>query len=113
MASHGPLDFPWGLDLAPASFGRLAGDLLVGNFGDGTINVFDPDTNHFLGKLADADGKPIQIDGLWSLINGNGATGGDQNTVYFTAGPGDEENGLFGSLTPQSTGDHFELHLFG
>jgi len=84
IAANGPLDSPWGLDIAPASFGKFAGDLLVGNFGDGTINVFYHDTGAFVGKLTGPDGQPIQNDGLWALINGNGGNGGDPNTVYFT-----------------------------
>jgi uncharacterized protein (TIGR03118 family) len=105
VAANGPLDSPWGLDIAPASFGKFAGDLLVGNFGDGTINVFDRETDAFVGKLAGPGGEPIQNDFLWALINGNGGTGGDANTVYFTAGIGDEQHGLFGSLAPTAT-DH-------
>jgi uncharacterized protein (TIGR03118 family) len=106
VAANGPLDSPWGLDIAPASFGKLAGDLLVGNFGDGTINVFDQATDAFVGKLSGPDGQPLQIDGLWALVNGNGGNGGDPNKVYFSAGPDEEAHGLFGSLTPlPSAGD--------
>jgi len=105
VAANGPLDSPWGLDIAPASFGKFAGDLLVGNFGDGTIDVFDHKTDAFVGTLSGPDGQPLQIDGLWALINGNGGNGGDRNTVYFSAGPDDEMHGLFGSLTPTTT-DH-------
>jgi uncharacterized protein (TIGR03118 family) len=100
LVSRGPLDSPWGLALAPSSFGALGGDLLVGNFGNGTINAFDPTTGASLGTLNGADGKPIQIDGLWALKVGNGGSGGGANTVYFTAGPDHETHGLFGSLTP-------------
>ena len=100
LVSRGPLDSPWGLALAPSSFGTLSGDLLVGNFGNGSINVFDPTTGMSLGTLNDPAGKPIQIDGLWALQVGNGGSGGDANTVYFTAGPDNETHGLFGSLTP-------------
>jgi uncharacterized protein (TIGR03118 family) len=105
VASEGPLNAPWGLDLAPASFGKFAGDLLVGNFGDGTINLFDRETGAFVGKLNGPDGEPIQNDFLWALVNGNGGNGGDPDKVYFTAGIGDEQHGLFGSLTPTSN-DH-------
>ena len=102
VASHGPLDSPWGLAIAPASFGGFAGDLLVGNFGDGTIDAFDThgDDFKFMGRLLGADGKPISIGDLWALTPGNGASGGDPNTLYFTAGLQDEAHGLFGSLTP-------------
>lgn len=100
VASSGTLNAPWGLALAPDSFGAFAGDLLVGNFGDGLIHAFDPSTGAFVGVLRDADGNPIQIDGLWGLRFGNGAAGGDANTLYFAAGIDDEAHGLFGSLTP-------------
>jgi uncharacterized protein (TIGR03118 family) len=93
------LNSPWGLDIAPAGFGSFANDLLVGNFGDGTINAFNPITNAFLGQLTNAAGIPFMIDGLWALINGNGGNGGDPNRVYFTAGINGEADGLFGSLT--------------
>ena len=105
VASNGPLDAPWGLDIAPASFGKFAGDLLVGNFGDGTINVFDHDTGAFVGKLTGPDGQPVQNDFLWALVNGNGGNGGDPDRVYFTAGIGDEQHGVFGSLTPTPADD--------
>jgi uncharacterized protein (TIGR03118 family) len=100
IASQGPLNSPWGLDIAPASFGRFGGDLLVGNFGDGTIDAFDLKTDFFVGKLLGADGKPLVIGDLWALTNGNGGTAGDPNQVYFTAGIQDEAHGLFGSLSP-------------
>lgn len=100
VASGGPLNSPWGLAIAPQSFGSLAGDLLVGNFGDGTIDAFDPHSNKFAGQLLGADGKPIAIGDLWSISTGGGGSGGDPNTLYFTAGVQDEAHGLFGSLTP-------------
>jgi uncharacterized protein (TIGR03118 family) len=104
LVSRGPLDSPWGLALAPSSFGTLAGDLLVGNFKSGFIDVFNPTTGAFLGNLNDPDGEPIQIDRLWALKVGNGGNGGDANSVYFTAGIFDETHGLFGSLTPVAAG---------
>ena len=102
LATRGRLNSPWGLAIAPASFGVFANDLLVGNFGDGRINVIDPVAGGFLGQLRDANNDPITIDGLWGLIVGNGGNGGDQDKVYFTAGPNDEADGLFGSLAPNS-----------
>jgi uncharacterized protein (TIGR03118 family) len=98
VASRGPLDSPWGLAIAPPSFGEFANDLLVGNFGDGTINVFGSKHDHFLGKLLDANGTPITIGDLWALIPGNGSAGSDPNKIYFTAGVQNEAHGLFGSL---------------
>jgi uncharacterized protein (TIGR03118 family) len=104
VASRGPLDSPWGLAIAPSDFGKFAGDLLVGNFGDGTIDAFDlKHHDKFVGKLTDASGKPIAIPELWELIPGNGGQGGDPNAIYFTAGLQDEMHGLFGSLTPNPT----------
>jgi uncharacterized protein (TIGR03118 family) len=100
VASNGPLDSPWGLAIAPQSFGRLAGDLLVGNFGDGTIDAFNLNTGQFQGALKGADGKPIVIGDLWAISPGNGGSGGSANTIYFTAGVKDEAQGVFGSITP-------------
>jgi uncharacterized protein (TIGR03118 family) len=108
IASCGPLNSPWGLAIAPSGFGRYAGDLLVGNFGDGTINAFDIKTHDFLGQLLGGDGKPISIGDLWALIPGNGGAAGSPNALYFTAGLQDEAHGLFGSLTPsKSSGPMF------
>jgi uncharacterized protein (TIGR03118 family) len=98
VVSNGPLNAPWGLDLAPSSFGAFAGDLLVGNFGDGWINAFDPVSGAYKGAL-ESGGGPIAITDLWGLITGNGGSGGDADTVYFTAGLAKEKHGLFGSLT--------------
>ena len=100
IASAGPLNAPWGMALAPSSFGALAGDLLVGNFGDGNVNIIDLANNTVVGKLEGVDGNPVQIDGLWALKVGNGGNGGSLDKVYFTAGPGDEVHGLLGLLTP-------------
>ena len=98
VASGGVLDSPWGLAIAPPGFGEFANDLLVGNFGDGTINVFNPKNDHFLGKLEGANGTPITIGDLWALVPGTGAAGSDPNKIYFTAGVKNEAHGLFGSL---------------
>jgi uncharacterized protein (TIGR03118 family) len=100
VASGGSLDSPWGLAIAPSSFGSFAGDLLVGNFGDGRINAFDLSNDSFTGPLTDGQGNPIAIDGLWSLISGNGGNAGDTGSIYFSAGPGGESHGLFGVLVP-------------
>ena len=96
----GTLNVPWGLAIAPSSFGKFAGDLLVGNFGDGTINAFNLLANDtFVGQLTGLDGKPLVIDGLWGLTPGNDTMAGNMNTIYFSAGPQDESNGLFGAIT--------------
>ena len=104
LISRGQLDSPWGLTIAPSSFGKFGGDLLVGNFGNGRINVFDPASGKFLGPLRDPDGEVLQIDGLWALKVGNGKVGGDTDKVYFTAGIDHEQHGLFGSLTAVAQG---------
>jgi uncharacterized protein (TIGR03118 family) len=98
-----PLNAPWGLALAPSGFGDLSNLLLVGNFGDGRINGFDPLTGAFVGTLDDAGGTPIENESLWGLAFGNGGTGFDSQTLYFTAGLTDESHGLFGSLRPLSS----------
>jgi uncharacterized protein (TIGR03118 family) len=98
LISNGVLDSPWGLALAPGNFGEVSGDLLVGNFGDDLINAFNPTTGAFLGTLRDRNGNPIQIDGLWALSFGNGAAAGPTNRLFFTAGPNEETNGLFGAI---------------
>jgi uncharacterized protein (TIGR03118 family) len=103
LISRGALDSPWGLEIAPSTFGSFAGDLLVGNFGNGMINAYNPTTGAFVGALDGTDGSPLVIDGLWGLTVGNGFSGppfsgGSLDTIYFTAGPNVESDGLFGSL---------------
>lgn len=100
--NNGALNSPWGLTIAPASFGIFGGALLVGNFGEGnpSIHAYNPTTGAFLGTLQDESGNGIEIDELWALQFGNGGNGGDVNTLYFTAGTAEEEHGLFGKLNP-------------
>jgi uncharacterized protein (TIGR03118 family) len=100
--NNGALNSPWGVTLAPASFGIFGGALLVGNFGEGnpSIHAYNPTTGAFLGTLQDESGNGIVIDELWALTPGNGGAGGDVNTIYFSAGIGEEEHGLFGKLQP-------------
>jgi len=100
--NNGALNSPWGITLAPASFGIFGGALLVGNFGEGnpSIHAYNPTTGAFLGTIQDESGNGIVIDELWDLKFGNGGSGGDVNTLYFTAGIGEEEHGLFGKLQP-------------
>jgi uncharacterized protein (TIGR03118 family) len=106
LASGGALNSPWGLAIAPPSSGRVAGDLLVGNFGDGAINVFDPITHDWRGGLKSSDtGERFESTVCGGLRVGNGGSGGDANKVLFSAGPDDESNGLLGTLRPtQPTG---------
>jgi uncharacterized protein (TIGR03118 family) len=95
----GALNAPWGLALAPANFGRFSNALLVGNFGNGWINAYNPSTGALLGHLLNPNGSPLAIDGLWGLEFGTGSTAsGPTNTLFFTAGPEDESHGLFGKL---------------
>jgi uncharacterized protein (TIGR03118 family) len=101
IGTEGTLNSPWGLAIAPSGFGSLAGDLLVGNFGDGRINIFsaDPGSPAFLGQLTDAKtGDPLSIDGLWGLIPGGGGSAGNTHDIYFTAGPNDESGGVLGVI---------------
>jgi len=98
VASGGVLDAPWGLAIAPSSFGALAGALLVGNFGDGHISAYDLATDSFMGQLTTGNGQALAIDGLWGLGVGNDGGAGSSQSLYFTAGPGDESHGLFGVM---------------
>lgn len=98
FASHGALNAPWGVALAPDGFGRFANRLLVGNFGDGAINAYDLATGKWLGQLEGSDQKPIHVDGLWGLGFGNGVDQQKVDTLYFSAGPNDEANGLYGRI---------------
>jgi uncharacterized protein (TIGR03118 family) len=96
LAQHGQLNAPWGLTIAPANFGEFAGALLVGNFGDGHINAYDPVTGQYLGALRD-DPKKLVVDGVWGLRNG------PNGTVIFAAGIQDETHGLVGTITPSAS----------
>ena len=102
VATHGQLNSPWGIAMAPANFGRFSGDLLVGNFGDGQISAFEPQgdgTFELVGQLR-SGAKALSIDGLWALQFGKGTVNnGPANTLFFTAGPDGEHHGLFGTIT--------------
>ncbi len=89
---------PWGLAIAPSSFGAFANDLLVGNLVDGTISAFNPANGEFLGQLADSKSKKLTIPGLWALLGGEGALNAKSGAVYFTAGPMGYAAGLFGLI---------------
>ena len=98
LATRGTLNSPWGIAQAPKDFGAASGALLVGNFGDGRIQAYDPNNGRFFGQLGDAHRQPIAIDGLWALKFGNGVIGA-RNALLFTAGPSRGTHGLFGELT--------------
>jgi uncharacterized protein (TIGR03118 family) len=99
---NAPLNAPWGLALAPASFGVFAGDLLVGNFGNGRISAYQRRSDGsygYKGQLRVANGTPIAIEGLWAIAFGNDAAAGPSTTLYFAAGPAGEKHGLLGAIT--------------
>ena len=101
LITGGPLNAPWGMAMAPATFGKFAGALLVGNFGDGTINAFDPTSGAMLGTLSAADGTPIVVDGLWGIAFGNDLNSQPSNTLFFAAGPSQEQHGVYGRIDVQ------------
>lgn len=98
LASQGELNAPWGVALAPDEFGEFGGALLIGNLGDGHITAVDPDSYDVLGQLQDADGAPIEVEGLWAIVFGNGLDAGDPNALYFTGGIEEETHGVFGRI---------------
>jgi uncharacterized protein (TIGR03118 family) len=102
VATRGPLNAPWGLAWAPADFGRFSGDLIVGNFGDGTLHAYGWNGHHWHpdGVLTGADDEPIVVDGLWAIaFGGDTVANGAHNTLFFAAGPDDEDGGAFGTIT--------------
>jgi uncharacterized protein (TIGR03118 family) len=98
VARHGVLNAPWGLVIAPQNFGKFSNDLLVGNFGDGTIHAYTPRDGRFAGTVTDTHGRVIKIDRLWGLLTGDAVAGGP-NAIWFSSGPDDEQHGLLGILT--------------
>jgi len=106
FASAGPLNAPWGIAIAPAGFGSLQGDVLIGNFGDGMINIFAPNGTSpakFDGPLLSSSGQPIAFPGLWSLVFGNGDADKPLTTLFYTAGFADQTDGVFGGITVPSS----------
>ena len=101
VASGGALNAPWGMALAPANFGDFSNSLLVANFGDGKINAYNPATGAFMGTVNRAANTPIVIEGLWGIAFGNGVQAQPTNTLFYTAGPGDETHGQYGRITLQ------------
>ena len=105
VATRGKLNAPWGMALAPTNFGKFSNALLVGNFGDGTINAFDLKNGTPLGQLRTPDNQPLVIDGLWGIAFGNGVKDQPTDVLFFAAGPNDEGDGLYGFIKPApSTG---------
>lgn len=117
FASQGSLDSPWGMALATSNFGALSGDLLIGNFGDGMIDAYDPNTGNFISTLDNTNGTPLVIEGLWGLAFGNGAPGQGVDSLFFTAGiPGPdniEDHGLFGHIDAVPEPQTFVLGALG
>jgi uncharacterized protein (TIGR03118 family) len=105
LVTRGDLNAPWGLALAPASFGRFGGALLVGNFGDGAINAYDPRDGRHLGRLRDAKGEALHIEGLWGIGFGNGVDSQPIDTLFYAAGPGNEGHGVYGEVTAVPGGE--------
>lgn len=98
LISAGALNAPWGMTLAPPGFGNLGGALLVGNFGDGTINAFNPSTGAAMGALRQMDGAPVQVPFLWGIAFGNGLNSAPSNTLFFAAGTNNQLDGLYGRI---------------
>jgi uncharacterized protein (TIGR03118 family) len=99
MITSGPLAAPWGITIAPANFGIYSDDLLIGQFGSGEILAYDPTSGLYLGTLDGSNGMPIVDHNLWALATRTGGTGVNLNAVYFTAGIGNQQDGLFGDIT--------------
>src|SRR5262249_53323226 len=102
------LNSPWGMAVAPPGFGKFGGDLLVGNFGDSHVNIFNLKTGRFLGQLEDTNGQPLVLNGgfhgpsdkgLWGIGFGNGQGGAGKRTLFFASGINDESDGVFGMVT--------------
>lgn len=114
LVSRGNLNTPWGMALAPANFGEFGNQLLVANFGDGRINVYNPTTGEFKGQIRGIDNQPLAIDGLWGICFGKGIKSRATNALFFTAGPAYENKGLYGriehaeSLFAASGSDHIQ-----
>jgi uncharacterized protein (TIGR03118 family) len=106
FATAGALNAPWGVAIAPAGFGSLQGDVLIGNFGDGSINIFSPNGTalaNFEGPLMSSSGQPFAFPGLWSLVFGNGDADKPLTTLFYTAGFADQTDGVFGGITVSSS----------
>ncbi|MGH9343532.1 MAG: TIGR03118 family protein [Terriglobia bacterium] len=111
LIANGPLDAPWGVALAPDGFGSFGGDLLIGNFGNGEINAFDPTTGNWLGTLTGTSGQPFVDSGLWAIAFGNSSA--NANALYFTAGINSGNDGLFGNIQATPEPGDFGLAFLG
>jgi uncharacterized protein (TIGR03118 family) len=100
FVTRGRLNAPWGIALAPATFGTFANDILIGNFGDGAINAYDAATGEFHGQLRGTNHRALRLDGLWGMAFGNDRNGQSKDTLFFAAGPDEETHGVYGSITP-------------
>jgi uncharacterized protein (TIGR03118 family) len=106
FASGGALNAPWGIAVAPTGFGSIAGDVLIGNFGDGKINIFPPNGKQLstsMGPLTGSNGQALSFPGLWSLAFGNGDADKPSTTLFYTAGFANQTDGVFGSITTSTT----------
>lgn len=103
FATGGPLNAPWGIASAPANFGSMSGAILIGNFGDGTINAFNASTGQSMGRLNGPNGSPIVEHGAWGIAFGNDLSDQPSNTLFFAAGPNDEANGVYGRIDLNTT----------
>jgi uncharacterized protein (TIGR03118 family) len=113
IATGGPLNAPWGIAFAPANFGDLSGDLLIGNFGNGQILAYNPTTDAFVSTVNGENGQPLVNSGLWALDVRSGGPGVNPNAVYFTAGINGEADGLFGEITAVPEPSELALALIG
>ena len=93
------MNAPWGMAMSPGDFGEFSNCLLVGNFGDGRINAYDPSSGQYSGTLLRPNGHAVHADGLWGISFGNGAGASPSNVLFYTAGPDDEAHGVFGRIT--------------
>jgi uncharacterized protein (TIGR03118 family) len=112
LISQGNLNAPWGVVIPPSGFGPFSGKLLIGEFGNGDIDVYDPATGSLIDQLKDANGAVISNGSLWDMVFGGGGSSGDPGTLYITAGLSNEQHGLFAAITPNSsatTGADFSL----
>ncbi|WP_025596438.1 TIGR03118 family protein [Burkholderia sp. WSM2230] len=103
FATGGPLNAPWGIAQAPANFGSMSGAVLIGNFGDGTINAFNASSGQSMGRINGSNGSPIVEHGLWGIAFGNDLNNQPSRTLFFAAGPNDEANGVYGRIDLDTT----------